>query len=71
VDTFVRKIHKRKKAFIIITSLTTIIVGLLFAINFLCEFKLLMFILEIAVFVVLVKKLYNLIKKPFKIKHKS
>ncbi|PIN81645.1 hypothetical protein COV11_01455, partial [Candidatus Woesearchaeota archaeon CG10_big_fil_rev_8_21_14_0_10_30_7] len=66
IDTFTRKVHKRKKAFIIITSLTSLIMISLILINFLCKFRLIPFILEILIFLILVRKLYNLIKNPFK-----
>ncbi len=70
VEHFVRKINKRHRAFLIITAIASALILVLVLINFLCRFRLLIFVLEILVFAVLLRKLWNLWRIPLrKIKH--
>ncbi|MBI4918907.1 hypothetical protein HY837_03190, partial [archaeon] len=66
VEHFVRKIKKRHTAFLIITGIALLLMLLLVLINFLCKFRLLIFILELLVFAVLLRKLWNLWNYPLK-----
>lgn len=66
VDKFTRKIKKRRTAFLIITIIALLLVLVMILINLLCKFKGLIFTLEVLLFLVFIRKLVNLWKRPMK-----
>ncbi len=66
VTGLVKKLGKRRQAFTTLVILTLIVMGMLIAIHFLCELKIWILILEVAVFAALINKLTKLLKIPYK-----